>query len=160
MRLTVCAVGKFRSGPESVLIDDYARRIATSGRGIGYSAFEIKAVEAPRSISGQARQQRETDALLAAAPENSKHIVLDERGATLSSMRFSEQLALWRDDGINNTAFFIGGADGHTDLLRESADLMLSFGKATWPHALARIMLCEQIYRAITISSGHPYHRE
>ncbi|MEL7490618.1 MAG: 23S rRNA (pseudouridine(1915)-N(3))-methyltransferase RlmH [Pseudomonadota bacterium] len=159
MRLTVCAVGKLRAGPETTLINDYAGRIAASGRSVGYSGFAIKEVEAPRGLEGLPRQERESDLLLAAAPDGGRRIALDERGKNLTSTAFAKMLSQWRDDGVGDAAFLIGGADGHADKTRNQADFLLSLGKATWPHALARVMLCEQIYRAITISTGHPYHR-
>lgn len=159
MRLTICAVGRIRSGPEAALIEDYAGRIGGAGRAVGYASFDLKEVEAPRGLTGEARQLRESALLLEAAPTKGRRIILDERGKSMKSADFAKQLARWRDDGDSDAAFFIGGADGHTDKIRADADMMLSFGAATWPHALARVMLCEQLYRAITISSGHPYHR-
>ena len=89
----------------------------------------------------------------------SRTVLLDERGKQLSSEELATLLGRWRDDGIRETRFMIGAADGHSDEERQSADLLLAFGKATWPHLLARAMLMEQIYRATTILAGHPYHR-
>ena len=159
MRLTLAAVGRLKSGPEARLVDDYAARIRAAGRGLGVSDFAIAEVEAPKGLEGPARRAREGAALLAAAPDKARKIVFDERGRSLSSEEFARVIADWRDQGVGEIAFFIGGADGHDAALRESADLMVSFGKATWPHMLVRAMLCEQVYRAMTILSGHPYHR-
>jgi 23S rRNA (pseudouridine1915-N3)-methyltransferase len=98
--------------------------------------------------------------LAAAIPENAVIVALDARGKALSSTDFAERLARWRDRGIPAAIFLIGGADGLAERLRERAELVLGFGGATWPHQLVRIMLLEQLYRAMTILSGHPYHRE
>ena len=87
-------------------------------------------------------------------------IVLDERGETLSSLAFAKKLEAWRDGGKREARFLIGAADGHDDKARGEADLLLSFGPATWPHMLARAMLAEQLFRATAILAGHPYHRE
>ena len=86
-------------------------------------------------------------------------MLLDERGQDLSSEQLATQLEKWRDGGIRETRFVIGAADGHPDEERGAADLLLAFGKATWPHLLARAMLMEQLYRATSILAGHPYHR-
>lgn len=88
------------------------------------------------------------------------NIVLDERGAPLSSVAFAEKLGRWRDDGVPEARFLIGAADGHDAETRASADLLLSFGPATWPHLLVRAMLAEQLYRTTAILANHPYHRE
>lgn len=86
-------------------------------------------------------------------------VLLDERGKAMASEDFAALLGRWRDDGVRETRFMIGAADGHSDAERASADLLLAFGPATWPHMLARAMLLEQLYRATTILAGHPYHR-
>lgn len=86
-------------------------------------------------------------------------VLLDERGKAMSSEAFAALLGKWRDEGVRETRFLIGAADGHSDAERASADLLLAFGPATWPHMLARAMLMEQLYRATTILAGHPYHR-
>ena len=88
-----------------------------------------------------------------------RRIVLDERGKTLTSEKFAERLASWRDEGAPAAALLIGGPDGHGTTARHGADLILSFGAMTWPHQLVRAMVAEQLYRAVTILTGHPYHR-
>lgn len=93
-------------------------------------------------------------------PPNIVTILLDERGEALSSLSFARQLERWRDDGKREARFLIGAADGHDETLRRGADLLLSFGAATWPHLLARAMLAEQLFRATSILANHPYHRE
>ena len=97
---------------------------------------------------------------VAALPTNSVSVVLDERGSTLSSLEFARKLETWRDEGKREARFLIGAADGHDDAERRSADLLLSFGSATWPHLLVRAMLAEQLFRATSILANHPYHRE
>ena len=84
---------------------------------------------------------------------------MDERGRDLKSRELADRIGRWRDDGVQDLAFAIGGADGLSQAVRDRADLLLAFGRATWPHMLVRAMLAEQIYRAQTILSGHPYHR-
>ncbi|MGE0409759.1 MAG: 23S rRNA (pseudouridine(1915)-N(3))-methyltransferase RlmH [Amphiplicatus sp.] len=158
MRLCIAAVGKLRSGAEAGLVADYAARIAATGRSIGFSEFKIIEIEAPKGLDGAMRQTREAALLLAAAPPG-KRVILDERGADLASIDMARRLGGWRDDGVGDAVFFIGGADGLGRALRDDADLALAFGRATWPHLLVRAMLCEQIYRAMTILAGHPYHR-
>jgi len=119
----------------------------------------LREVEARRGLSGLALKREEAALLLAAVPAGAAVVALDERGRDLDSPGFARLLGRWRDEGRADAAFLIGGADGHDDSVRNRADLLLSFGRLTWPHMLARTMLAEQIYRAQTILSGHPYHR-
>ena len=93
-------------------------------------------------------------------PPTSVRVVLDERGTALTSIELSKQLEAWRDGGKREARFLIGAADGHDDAARRAADLLLSFGGATWPHLLVRAMLAEQLFRATSILVNHPYHRE
>ncbi|HBK90765.1 MAG TPA: 23S rRNA (pseudouridine(1915)-N(3))-methyltransferase RlmH [Parvularcula sp.] len=156
MRLTVAAVGRLRGGPESDLIEEYASRIRGAGRAVGVAAFDISEVEAPKSLTGEKRQARESE-LLTAATQGARRIALDERGDVLTSADFAARIAGLRDEGAGEIAFLIGGADGHHRSL--APDMRLAFGRATFPHMLVRVMLAEQIYRAVTILAGHPYHR-
>ena len=151
MRITVCAVGRLKPGPERELIDRFAKRIAWP--------FDIREVEEKRKLSGTELRAREGELLQAACPDGAVRVVLDERGKALASTAFADRLGTWRDSG-RDVAFLIGGADGHAAEIRENADFLLSFGAATWPHMLVRVMLTEQIYRAQEILAGHPYHRE
>ncbi|KMW60651.1 LSU m3Psi1915 methyltransferase RlmH [Candidatus Rhodobacter oscarellae] len=156
MRLTVCAVGRLRAGPERDLIDDYAARAERAGRGMGLGPVSFAEVEDKKGggKSGEA-------ALLARAlPAGARVIALDERGKLLKSPDFAARLADWRDGGAQDAAILIGGADGLDPSLRARADLVLSLGHMVWPHMLARVMLAEQIYRATQILAGTPYHRE
>ena len=155
MRLTICAVGRLRKGPEADLIDDYLTRATRTGRALGLGPAEVTQVEDKKG-GGMAA---EAELLSRAIPDAARIIALDERGKLLTSPQFATQLATWRDEGTRDTAFIIGGADGIDPALRARADLSLSCGKMVWPHMLVRVMLAEQIYRATTILAGSPYHR-
>lgn len=151
MRLTIAAVGRARPGPLRDLFDDYAGRSAWP--------LTLREVEARKGLSGAALKREEAALLLGVVPAGAAVVALDERGRDLDSAGFARLLGRWRDEGRGELAFLIGGADGHDDAVRDRAELLLSFGRLTWPHMLARTMLAEQIYRAQTILSGHPYHR-
>ncbi len=101
----------------------------------------------------------ESIALANVIPDRAVIVLLDERGDNLDSAALAAQLRRWRDDGRPAAVFVIGGDDGLAPSLRDKATLRLAFGAATWPHQLVRVMLLEQLYRAVTILSGHPYHR-
>lgn len=158
MRLSVAAIGRLRGGPQADLIEEYATRIKATGKPLGVTRFDIKEFDAPKGLTGAPRKERES-ALLLEASAGARRVILDERGDNLSSEAIASRIGRWRDDGDGEIAFLIGGADGHHSSLLETADLRLAFGKATFPHLLVRVMLVEQIYRAMTILSGHPYHR-
>lgn len=156
MRVTICAVGRLRAGPERTLIDDYQTRFDRTGRGLGLGPLKITEVE-DRKGGGMGA---EASLLERAIPNGALICTLDERGKLMSSPDFANLLARWRDTGRSDVAFVIGGADGIDPKLRAKADDSLSFGKMVWPHMLARVMLTEQLYRAASILSGSPYHRE
>ncbi len=156
MRLHVAAVGRIRAeAPERALIRDYQTRFDRTARSLGMGPLAEHEVE-PRRGSGPAA---EADALSRALPNGAATVALDERGRTLSSTDLADRLASFRDAGRADLAFLVGGADGLLGELRDSAELVLSFGPMVWPHMLARVMLFEQLYRAATILSGGPYHR-
>ena len=155
MRVTICAVGRLRAGPERTLIDDYQTRFDRTGRSLGLGPLTITEVE-DRKGGGMAAEASLLDRAL---PKGALLCTLDERGKLLSSPDFASQLGRWRDEGRSDVAFVIGGADGIDPSLRNRADFSLSFGKMVWPHMLARVMLTEQLYRAASILSGSPYHR-
>lgn len=155
MRLHIAAVGRLRSGPERALVDDYLARATRSGRPLGLGPVTEHQID-ERKATGAAA---EAEALMRALPQGARLVVLDERGRGLDSPGFAALLARWRDDGAQDAGFVIGGADGVEKGLRDRADLVLSFGSMVWPHMLARVMLAEQIYRAVTILAGSPYHR-
>jgi 23S rRNA (pseudouridine1915-N3)-methyltransferase len=160
MRLTVVAVGRLKRGPERELAERYRERAAKSGRAIGFRGVDVVEVDESRNRDAARRMVEESVAIATVVPERAALVVLDERGEALGSQGFAERLGRWRDDGRADAVFVIGGPDGLASSLRERADLRLGFGAMTWPHQLARIMLLEQLYRAVTILAGHPYHRD
>ena len=139
MLLHVIARGKIGRSPEAELTDRYLKRIG----------WPVKLTELP-----------ERSGNMPAAQPNSVTVLLDERGEPMSSVALARILEKWRDGGKREARFLIGAADGHSDKERAEADLLLSFGPATWPHLLARAMLAEQLFRATSILANHPYHRE
>ena len=154
MRVSVCAVGRLRAGPEMLLIDDYLGRFDRTGRALGLGPVTVVEVEDKKG-GGMAAEA----ALLArVVPEGAVLCVLDERGEVMTSPAFATRLGQWRDAG-RDLAFVIGGADGIDPGLRARADAALSFGPMVWPHMLVRVMLAEQLYRAASILAGGPYHR-
>lgn len=152
MRITIVAVGALGAGPERALAEKYLKRIAWP--------VAVREVEEKRKLSAPALRAREGELILAACPDRAVLVALDERGKSLTSAEFAKRLGAWRDDGIADIAFAIGGADGLDESVRRRADLRLAFGAMTLPHLLVRGVLLEQIYRAQTILAGHPYHRE
>jgi len=155
MRVQICAVGRLRAGPELALIEDYLTRFDRTGRALGLGPVEVREVE-DRKGGGMAA---EAALLEKAIPDRAVVVALDERGTVMSSPDFAQALAKVRDDGAQDLALLIGGADGLAKELRGRAALKLSFGKMVWPHMLVRVMLSEQLYRAATILAGGPYHR-
>ncbi|MGH6962722.1 MAG: 23S rRNA (pseudouridine(1915)-N(3))-methyltransferase RlmH [Dongiaceae bacterium] len=153
MRILIAAVGRARAGPERDLFEVYRGRL--------HWPVAVKEVEERRPLATAERVAREGALLLAALPKRGDVAVvaLDERGASLSSGELAKKMGAWRDRGVAELAFLIGGADGHGAAVRERADLVLSLGAMTWPHLLVRAMLAEQLYRAQQILAGHPYHR-
>jgi 23S rRNA (pseudouridine1915-N3)-methyltransferase len=137
--LHIVARGRIGRGPEAELVDRYVKRLT----------WPVRLTELPDSggkvppVEGQTRI-----------------VMLDETGEMLGSRAFADRLGKWRDEGVRETRFLIGAADGFDDAERAGADLLLSFGRATWPHLLARAMLAEQLWRAASILANHPYHRE
>ena len=156
MRLHLCAVGRIRAGPERTLVDDYLKRFDRTGRPLGLGPVREHEVE-DRKGGGM---PAEAALLLRAVPQGARLVALDERGPALNSPDFAARLADERDRGAGDLAFAIGGADGLDPSLRDRADWALSLGAMVWPHALARVMLAEQLYRAATILTGSPYHRQ
>lgn len=159
MRLVVIAIGRLKQGPERELSDRYRKRFDEIGRKLGFRGLEILEIPESRARDASARSAEEAAAILAAIPEKSVLVALDERGQNLDSTVFARHLGRWRDEAVANTIFVIGGADGLSPELRRKAKLAIAFGSATWPHQIVRVMLLEQLYRAATILAGHPYHR-
>jgi 23S rRNA (pseudouridine1915-N3)-methyltransferase len=159
MRIVIAAIGRLKRGPEQELAERYRERAVKSGRGIGLRSLEIIEIAESRAREPQRRMLEESIALANIIPKGAATVLLDPRGETLDSNSFVKRLRGWNDGG-RDVAFVIGGPDGLAPTLSDQADLHLAFGALTWPHQLVRIMLLEQIYRSVTILSGHPYHRE
>ena len=140
MLLHIIARGKIGRSPEAELVDRYLKRIGWPTR---VTELPDRGGAVPAVGSGPART-----------------VALDERGKSLTSSEFAGIISRWRDDGVREVRFLIGAAYGHDAAVRDGADLLLSFGAATWPHMLARAMVAEQLFRATSIIAGHPYHRE
>ena len=149
MRLVVAAVGRAGDDPAARLFESYRRRLPWP--------LELREVRA--GGGGKAGREREAAALLKGLPAGAHVVALDGGGKALTSEAFAERIARQRDEGTAVMAFLIGGADGHGDAALARADTVLSLGPMTWPHLLARAMLAEQLWRAASILSGHPYHR-
>ncbi len=135
----IVARGKIGRSPEAELVERYLKRIA----------WPTKVTEFP-----------DRDGAMPPPAANGVTVLLDERGQALSSLALAHRLEKWRDSGKREVRFVLGAADGHAQPERDAADLLLSFGTATWPHLLARAMLAEQLFRATSIIASHPYHRE
>ncbi|KQM62748.1 50S rRNA methyltransferase [Sphingomonas sp. Leaf17] len=139
MLLHIVARGRIGRSPEADLVDRYLKRIV----------WPTRVTELP-----------DTGGRVPDMMPQTKRILLDEKGEVLASTAFAQKLGRWRDDGVRECRFEIGAADGFDDAARGEADLLVSFGRATWPHMLARAMLAEQLFRATAILANHPYHRE
>ena len=159
MKLTLHAVGKLKKGPEQELCARYEKRIRQIGPQLGIADFLLREVTESRQQNAEARKAEEAEKLLQSDPAQSLLILLDETGASLDSRSFADVLQRAADDA-RPLLLAIGGPDGHSKSLLNKADKVLSFGAMTWPHQLARIMVMEQVYRAMTILAGHPYHRD
>ncbi len=159
MRLHVAAIGKLKSGPEKELADDYQKRISQIARKAGISTISV--TEQPESAKATAQQRMTEEAVVLRKqiPADATLIILDERGSTLSSEGFAKLLSQHLERGTSDVALLIGGPDGHDPAFRKTAATTIALGSMTWPHRLVRIMILEQIYRAITIMLNHPYHR-
>ena len=149
MRLVVAAVGRGRDDPAQRLFESYRRRLP----------WPLELREVALGGGGEAGRKREAAALLKGLRPSAYVVALDGAGDALTSALFAARIATLRDRGSAVVAFLIGGPDGHGDAVLARADMALSLGPMTWPHLLARAMLAEQLWRAASILSGHPYHR-
>ncbi len=154
MRVTLLCVGRLGSAPEARLALDWAARASASGRAHGLGPVDILEVEARRP-----GKDAEADVILGRL-DDAHVIACDEHGEARRSRDFAALLGRLRDDGVRRLVFVIGGADGLDARVLEAARGRLAFGVQTWPHALVRAMLAEQIYRAASIMAGAPYHRD
>jgi 23S rRNA (pseudouridine1915-N3)-methyltransferase len=152
MRIIIASVGKLATtSPAYRLFAEFVQRTPWE--------ITLKEVEEKRPLPVAQLKEREAELLLKALPEQTFIIALDEKGKIPASTEFAGLLSRWQDEGHQTIAFLIGGANGHGPKVKERANYLLSLGPMTWPHMLVRVMLTEQIYRAHTILTGHPYHR-
>lgn len=154
MKIAIVAIGRLARSPETELIKLYAERATAAGRALGLGPVEVVEVEARKP--GKAAEAE----VLRPHLEGSHVIACDERGRARPSRDFADEIAVLRDRGVRRLVFLIGGADGLDPELVKSVQGTLAFGPQTWPHALARVMLTEQVWRAVSILAGSPYHRD
>jgi 23S rRNA (pseudouridine1915-N3)-methyltransferase len=152
VRIRILCIGRLKDGPERELVDDYLARALKAGKPLGYRGVEeIELNSSNRDDEGRRLLAKHGGGVL---------VRLDERGEAWTSQNLSQRLARWRDAGEDAVSFVIGGADGTSDAIAKAARHTISFGPQTWPHRLVRVMLAEQVYRALSIEAGSPYHRE
>jgi len=159
MKMAILAIGRMKAGPEKDLCEDYLTRARVMGKACGISELNVRDFPESGLDDANRRSEAEAKTLAAALGPRSFQIVLDETGRALGSADFASLLRREMEGGAGEIAFLIGGPDGHAPSIRKSANLTLSLGPMTWPHRLVRVMLAEQIYRAVTIMVNHPYHR-
>jgi 23S rRNA (pseudouridine1915-N3)-methyltransferase len=159
MRIVLICVGRLKAGPERELFARYFKRLTETARGAGVSGVYLREVDESRARRPEDRREEEAAAILAAAPLGASLVVLDARGDSLSSEALAADIGRVRDAAQPFYAVVIGGPDGLSASLRAKASRVVSFGAMTWPHQLVRVMASEQLYRALSILSGHPYHR-
>jgi 23S rRNA (pseudouridine1915-N3)-methyltransferase len=159
MRILIAAVGRMKQGPERDLAERFRKRASATGRSVGMGDIDIIEVRESRADNVERRMLEESIAIANIIPEGAVTVILDERGENVSSAGFAGHLQGWRVEDRPAVVFIIGAADGIAAALRDKAKLAIAFGAATWPHQFVRIMLLEQLYRAMTILTGHPYHR-
>jgi 23S rRNA (pseudouridine1915-N3)-methyltransferase len=159
MRVVVNAVGKLKDTEERSIVERYAKRFDGAGKSIGLGPLHIRELAESRAASAEERKRDEAGRLLKDAVAGSFVVVLDAGGRSLSSEAFASLIGGQRDSAIKTCIFLVGGPDGHGEAALKAAGFRLSLGTLTLPHGLARVVLIEQLYRAATILSGHPYHR-
>jgi 23S rRNA (pseudouridine1915-N3)-methyltransferase len=159
VRVILIAVGRLKAGPERVLFERYQQRLVGMARSVGVSGFDFREVDEGRARHLEERREEEARAIQAIAPGGAALILCDERGKALSSLDFAAELGGARDRAASAFVLVIGGPDGFDPAFRSKASRLVAFGAMTWPHQLVRIMAAEQLYRALTILAGHPYHR-
>ena len=159
MKLAIVAIGKLARSPETELVKTYVERASNAGRSLGLGPVEVIEVESRKP--GKSAEALTLQSHLADAPKEGAWVMAcDEHGHARPSRAFAEEIAALRDRGVRRLVFLIGGADGLAPEVLAQANGKIAFGPQTWPHALARAMLAEQVYRAVTILAGSPYHRD
>jgi len=159
LRLWIVAVGHGRGASEGALTDEYIDRAAKLGRNMGFTAVTVEEVAVSKARDTKTRMAEEAERLAARVPDGAHVVLLDAKGKGMTSEDFADMLGALRDAGTKDIAFVIGGPDGLAPLPGKRSGRSLAFGPQTWPHLLVRAMLAEQVYRALTILAGHPYHR-
>lgn len=159
MRLHILAVGFGRGTQEGALTEDFVGRAQNMGRRMGFPAVVCEEIAVSKDRDVKKRMADEAERLSNRVPAGAHIILLDARGKGMTSEDFAELLGAMRDAGTKDLAFVIGGPDGLAPLPGKKSSRSLAFGPQTWPHLMVRAMLSEQIYRALTILAGHPYHR-
>jgi 23S rRNA (pseudouridine1915-N3)-methyltransferase len=159
VRITLFAIGRLKAGPEKDLSGRYLDRFAKAGAAIGLDLAQVREVAESRASTAIARKQEEATVLRSAIPAGGALLLLDERGQNLDSSQFTALLQHLRDSGQRDLVVAIGGPDGFDPDLHRDATAIVCLGKLTWPHQVVRILIAEQLYRCVTILSGHPYHR-
>ncbi len=160
MRIVLICVGRLKAGPERELFARYFKRMGELARSAGVARVDLRELSESCARRPEDRREEEAAAIIAAAPLGAGLVALDERGASPTSGEWAADIGRLRDAAQPVYAVVIGGPDGLSPSLRAKARLVVSFGAMTWPHQLARVMASEQLYRALTILSGHPYHRD
>ena len=160
MRIALIAVGRLKAGPERALYERYVGRLRAMARAVGVADLDLREIDESRARRPEDRREEEAAAILKAVGPRDALVLLDERGSSPTSADWAADVARERDRGQAVYAVAIGGPDGLAPGLRAKAHKVVSFGAMTWPHQLVRVMAAEQLYRALSILSGHPYHRE
>lgn len=153
MHISLISVGKLKSGPEKDLVDDYVNRFNKAGPSIGLRSLKLI------DLANGGGLDAEGERIRSAIPKHAHSIRLDEHGPQLSSVKFADRIARLRDDGQNHLCFLIGGAEGYSDAVRNACRDTLALGPQTWPHRLVKVMIAEQLYRAVSLQAGLPYHK-
>lgn len=153
MRLTILSVGRLKSGAERDLFDEYVKRALRVARSLGFRGIDAIEVASGGGLDAEAER------MLAKIPSGASVIRLDESGPNTPSAAFADRLARLRDQGVPDLVFLIGGAEGYGEAVRRGVPDTMAFGAQTWPHRLVRAMLAEQVYRAVSILAGMPYHK-
>jgi 23S rRNA (pseudouridine1915-N3)-methyltransferase len=159
MRLTIAAIGRLKAGPERDLAARYVDRVSKAGKGLGLT-LAVREFAESRATTAELRRDQEAALILGAVPAGAALVALDEKGKSVDSRAFAGLIDSQRDKGTADLVFAIGGADGLGEAVLGKAAARIAFGALTWPHQLVRVLLAEQLYRAVTILSGHPYHRD
>ncbi len=159
MRIAISAIGKLKDAEERAIVERYAKRMTGAGRPLGLGPLDIREYPESRAAGVAERKREEAARLLKDVAPGDLAVTLEPTGKSLTSEAFADFLRVTRDGGAKSCIFLIGGPDGHGEAVLDAAALKLSLGALTLPHGLARVVLAEQLYRATTILSGHPYHR-